>query len=139
MPFCGKCGTPLGNEKFCPNCGAANESKSNIVVGYAPTMPASKPRGKKKGLFAGLGIAVVGLVVVGFVLTRAFGNVVNEPCDWCGNRPSVAYETHDGSFAYVCKDCSENCAFCGEKATQHYENLLGTMVFVCDDCYEDIR
>ena len=44
----------------------------------------------------------------------------------------------DGSYSYVCKDCSKECAWCGERATKHYENLLGMMVFVRDDCYEEI-
>lgn len=64
--------------------------------------------------------------------------LVDEYCDWCGDSPSYAYETSDGSMSYVCPECSSECFFCGEKATRHYENLLGSMVFVCDDCYEDM-
>ena len=63
-------------------------------------------------------------------------STVDEPCDWCGSSPSVAYELNDGSYSYVCKECSEFCFWCENKATIHYENLAGIMAFVCEDCYE---
>lgn len=70
--------------------------------------------------------------------TTGCTHTVDEPCDWCGSRPSVSYETSDGSKAYVCKECSKMCMICGDnKATKHYENLLGMILFVCDDCYDD--
>lgn len=71
--------------------------------------------------------------------TEDFVVTVDKPCDWCSNRPSVAYKTSDGSYAYVCRKCSKTCKLCGEKADRHYENLIGTMVFVCDDCYKGLQ
>lgn len=131
MAFCGKCGAPLDGGKFCPKCGAPVESEQK----HSATA-VSKPS-KKSGLWkkAVLGVAVV--VAAIFIFTR-FTSTVDEPCDWCRNKPSVAYKTSDGSYAYVCKDCSKECAWCGDKATKHYENLAGMMVFVCNDCYEEI-
>lgn len=135
MAFCGKCGAPLGEGKFCGNCGAPRE---DIV--YTSEMEKTErnmPQGNKKIL---VGIGIVGAILLVIIGVRfLFRPVVNEPCDWCGESPSVAYELSDGSEAYVCRECSEYCMLCGdEKATQHYENLIGTMMFVCDDCYEGI-
>lgn len=66
---------------------------------------------------------------------------VDEPCDYCGNTPSVAYKTTSGyGDAHVCKKCSSTCMLCDEKkATKHYENLFGGIVFVCDDCYKEVE
>lgn len=83
-------------------------------------------------------LGAVVLAVAIFAVSR-FASMSVEPCDWCGNSPSVAYKMSDDSYSYVCKDCSKKCAWCGEKATKHYENLAGMMVFVCDDCYEELQ
>lgn len=131
MAFCGKCGAPLDGGKFCPNCGTPVELEQNQA-----TTAVSHPS-KKSGLWKKvvLGVAVVAVAI--FIITR-FTSTVDEPCDWCGDRPSTAYKVSDGSYSYVCKDCSKECAWCGDKATKHYENLVGMMVFVCNDCYEEI-
>lgn len=133
MTFCGKCGAPINEGKFCPNCCApvelAQSEAATAVISHA--FPKSK-LWKKVAL-----IAVVAAVAI-FIITR-FTSTVDEPCDWCRSRPSVAYKMSDGSYSYVCKDCSKKCAWCGEKATKHYENLAGMMVFVCDDCYEGLK
>ena len=84
----------------------------------------------KKRIFCGLVVFLLSLA-----LLAGCGSRSDEPCMYCGESPSQAYEKADGTFAYVCKDCSAVCMLCGrEKATQHYESLLG-MMFVCDDCY----
>ena len=64
-------------------------------------------------------------------------STVDEPCMYCGHSPSKEYEKSDGSYAYVCEDCSSTCMLCGDKATKYYESLLG-VVFVCDDCYSGV-
>lgn len=132
MAFCGKCGAPLDGEKFCPNCGAPVKLKQSQTA-----VTAAFHSSKKTGLWKkmALGVAVVAVAI--FIITR-FKATVEEPCDWCGNRPSVAYKMSDGSYSYVCKDCSKKCAWCGDKAVRHYENAAGMMVFVCNDCYEEI-
>lgn len=133
MSFCGKCGVPLGDGKFCPSCGApveAEQSKSTTIANPNPI------RKSKLWKIAVLGVIVIATTI--FIITRFAATTVDEPCDWCGNRPSVAYEMSDGSYSYVCKECGKECAWCGDKATKHYENLAGMMVFVCDDCYEEI-
>ena len=133
MAFCGKCGAPLDEGKFCPNCGAPVEpEKSEAAV----TTVSRPPR--KAGLWEKIVLGVAVLAVAIFVVTR-FTSMSDEPCDWCGNSPSVAYKMSDDSYSYVCKDCSKKCAWCGEKATKHYENLAHMMVFVCDDCYEGLQ
>lgn len=132
MSFCGKCGGPLDGEKFCPNCGTAVESGRNEVV-----VATDSHTLKKVGLWKKMVLGVAVVLVVFYVITR-FISTVDEPCDWCGNRPSVSYKMNDGSYSYVCKDCSKECAWCGERATRHYENLAGMMVFVCNDCYKEI-
>lgn len=129
MAFCGNCGAPVDDGKFCPNCGAPVESEQ----GQAAVSHSSS----KSQIWKMVVLGVIVVAVVLFIVTR-FTSTVNEPCDWCGNRPSVAYKMSDGSYSYVCKDCSRECAWCGERATKHYENLLGMMVFVCDDCYNDV-
>lgn len=132
MSFCGRCGTPMGEEKFCPNCGAVNESYNvaDNVVAKSPTAS-----GGKKKIITG-SILLVAVIVIVWRLFLLL-SMSAEPCDWCGDSPSVAYKTSDGSKAYVCRKCSKECAWCDNRATNHYENLLGMIVFVCDDCYED--
>lgn len=133
MAFCGKCGAMLDEGKFCPNCGAPVESNQSRTAVTAGSHPA-----QKAGLWKKVAVVVVAVVIVVFAISR-FTSTVDEPCDWCGNRPSVAYKMSDNSYSYVCKDCSKKCAWCGDKATKHYENLAGMMVFVCDDCYEGLQ
>lgn len=130
MAFCGKCGKPLDGGKFCPHCGEAVEQIQSEVTPNNHLNKTAKISLKKKLIIAGV------IVCAAFAIIKLTSKTVNEPCDWCGNSPSVAYELHDGSYAYVCKECSKKCAWCGEKPNRHYENALGTMVFVCDDCYE---
>lgn len=133
MKFCGECGAALDEGNFCPTCGAPVESEQSQVTTVGGCHPSKKSELWKK--------VVVGIVVIAvaiFIITR-FTSVVDEPCDWCDNSPSVAYKMSDGSYSYVCKDCSKKCVWCGEKATKHYENLANMMVFVCDDCYEGLQ
>lgn len=132
MAFCGKCGTPINGERFCPKCGTPVESKGNEDVVATDSQIL-----KKAGLWKKVVLGGAAVVVALYVITR-FTSTVDKPCDWCGNRPSVAYKMSDGSYSYVCKDCSKECAWCGARATKHYENIAGMMVFVCDDCYEEI-
>ena len=129
MAFCKKCGAHLDDGRFCPNCGTPTEAAQKNPVDN--NIPKSYKMGVWKKVIAGIAV----FVFVIFIITR-FTTTVDEPCDWCHNSPSVAYKMSDGSYSYVCKDCSKKCALCGDKATHHYENLLGMMVFVCDDCYE---
>ena len=131
--FCGKCGAPLEEGKFCLNCGAPVGSENSET---AVTTISHLPR--KTGLWKKIVLGAVVLAVAIFAVSR-FASMSVEPCDWCGNSPSVAYKMSDDSYSYVCKDCSKKCAWCGEKATKHYENLAGMMVFVCDDCYEELQ
>lgn len=132
MAFCGKCGTPLGGGNFCPNCGAPAASDPNRMAVTAVSHPT-----KKSGLWKKVVLGVAVIAVAAFIITR-FVSTVDEPCDWCGHSPSVAYKVSDGSYSYVCRDCSKECALCGDRATKHYENLIGTMVFVCKDCYKEV-
>ena len=131
MAFCGKCGAELNGEKFCPNCGEPVETEQSTTS--AVTHPV-----RKSGMWKKVVAGVVVVAIAVFAISR-FTSTVDEPCDWCGNRPSVAYKMSDNSYSYVCRDCSKECAWCGERATKHYENLVGMMVFVCDDCYEGIQ
>lgn len=130
MAYCGNCGTQVENEKFCPNCGFAVYTDNNLDI--------TGQKSVKSKFTVGKVIGIVVLVAVVVIIAISLSSINNEPCDWCGSTPSVAYKMSDGSKAYVCKKCSEECAFCGDKATKHYENLLGTMVFVCRDCYDEI-
>lgn len=43
-----------------------------------------------------LDAAVVAVAI--FIITR-FTSTVDEACDWCGNRPSVAYKMGDASYS----------------------------------------
>lgn len=136
MAFCGKCGAPLDGGKFCPNCGAANEAENDQSTSVNRPKKSHKSGSKKKIAVGVIGVIVVAIAVL--AITQ-FTATVDEPCDWCGDSPSIAYELSDGSYSYVCKECSQNCALCGEKATKHYENMLGMIVFVCGDCYEELQ
>lgn len=130
MAFCGNCGAPVGEGKFCPKCG---EQISDIVS-------TTNIRGitrKKFSKFFKMLIGIIAILVVVVVIVL-IPHTVDEPCDWCSHRPSMAFKTSDGSMAYVCKDCSKECALCYKKATKHYENLLGMIVFVCNDCYKEV-
>ena len=132
MAFCGKCGAELDGGKFCPSCGAPVES------GQSETAIATTGSVRKSNVWIKVAVAVVAVIILVFAISR-FTSLVDEPCDWCGNSPSVAYKMSDNSYSYVCRDCSKVCALCGEKATKHYENLLGMMVFVCDDFYDGLQ
>ena len=79
------------------------------------------------------------LAVIAAVLWVSAGcsQTVDEPCAWCGNSPSVEYESSSGEKVYVCEECSSTCMFCGDPATRHYSAVLGEM-FVCDDCYDSV-
>lgn len=131
MVFCGNCGTPVDDGKFCPNCGA-------LVEGVTSGKNAGVPKKKASGKAPKALIAIAAVIVV-VIVAIAIPRPVNKPCDWCNSRPSMEYKTSDGSKAYVCKDCSKECALCGKKATKHYENMLGMVVFVCDDCYKEVK
>lgn len=78
-----------------------------------------------------------GLCAMLLAATMLTGCGKKEPCSYCGDETSKKYKLHDGSYDYVCKDCSSECFFCGKKATKHYESYLG-IIFVCKDCYDDI-
>lgn len=129
--YCGKCGALLDGGKFCPNCGESVELEHSQDAA-AGTCPSKKTESRKKSA-----LCIAAVLAVIFIITR-FTSTVDEPCDWCGDSPSVAYKVSDGSYSYVCKECSKECAWCGDKATKHYENLMGRMVFVCNDCYQEI-
>ena len=132
MAFCGKCGAQLKGEKFCPNCGAPvvfenNEVKNKNMAGNV----------LKGGMMKSI-VKVIVFVAIAVIVIPRILSFSMEPCEWCGDRPSVAYKMSDGSKFYVCRDCSKSCVLCGNKATKHYESLLGTLNFVCDDCYDTL-
>ena len=127
MAFCKNCGTPVEKGKFCPKCGV-QISETNMLE--------TINKKSNKHLKMLLGIIVVLIAIAVIVLMP---HTVDEPCDWCNRRPSMAFKTSDGSIAYVCKNCSKECAWCNKKATKHYENMLGMIVFVCNDCYMDTQ
>lgn len=132
MAFCGNCGTFVDKGEFCPKCGA----QINDVAGmYNMAGKTSKRTNKRFKILISI-IAAVAVVIVAIV---KMPHMVNEPCDWCEHKPSMAFKTSDGTMAYVCIDCSKECALCGEKASKHYENMVGMIVFVCDDCYKEVN
>ena len=133
MAFCGNCGSPINGGKFCPKCGASLEQMSIQKDAVYPSTFNQKPPSRIVGIIGALVVAVVLMLV----LTKK-SSLANEPCDYCNRSPSMAFETSDGSMAYVCKECSKECMICHKKATKHYENLIGTIVFVCDDCYKEV-
>lgn len=135
MAFCRKCGAPLKEGgKYCSKCGAIIETEKNEGEQLSGnSSKVSKLKLWKKIVVSVIVIAMGGWIIGQFIVT------VDKPCDWCSKRPSVAYKTLDGSYAYVCRKCSKTCKLCGEKADRHYENLIGTMVFVCDDCYQGLQ
>ncbi len=135
MEYCGNCGAKLDGGKFCPHCGAP-VSSGNSEEGKIKTEHIKRNSSNSKKVIAIGCIAVIAVAAAFFFFRNP---IADEPCDWCGDRPSIAYETSDGSTSYVCKDCSSECALCGDKASRHYENLLGMIVFVCDDCYEEVQ
>lgn len=134
MDFCGKCGAPLNGGKYCAKCGAIIETEKK----EREQRDRDTPKASKHKLWKKIAIGAIVLVIGGWIISR-FVVTVDKPCDWCSNRPSIAYKTSDGSYAYVCRKCSKTCKLCGEKADRHYENLIGTMVFVCDDCYKGLQ
>lgn len=131
--YCGKCGATVpDNVSFCPGCGEPCAKSEETKVYKVTKQP--KLSGKTKKI-----LAVVVAVVVVLVGVFSIKPTVRESCAWCGNQPSVRYKLSDGSYTYVCKDCSKECMFCGKKAKKHYENLFGMMVFVCNDCYKEMK
>ena len=94
-------------------------------------------RKRGKAIFAAIVFAAAVSAMVLYLVLNKWA--VDMPCDWCRKRPSVAFETSDGSEAYVCRDCMKTCMICEKKrAVKHYENLAGMIVFVCEDCYREI-
>lgn len=77
------------------------------------------------------------MVAVAIFIIIRFTATVDEPYDWCGDRTSVAYKMSDGSYAYVCKDCSKKYIWCGDKVDRNYEKAVGMMDFVYNDCYKE--
>lgn len=130
MEYCGNCGAPMDEGRFCPKCGSP---KSGTQSTFVASSIENKKTGNKKKVFVG----VASVILILFVIIK-MPHMVDKPCDWCDHRPSVEYKTSDGSKAYVCKNCSKNCALCDKKATKHYENMLGMVVFVCNDCYKQV-
>lgn len=130
VSFCGNCGAPVDKGKFCPKCGAqiSNSTGTTGKIGITS---------KRTNKFPKMLIGIIAVLVVVIVIVL-IPHTVDQPCDWCNNRPSMAYKTSDDSMAYVCKDCSKVCAWCNKKATKHYENMLRMIVFVCNDCYEEV-
>lgn len=138
--FCGKCGTPLKeNTKFCPRCGAPvqmeipSEQGNKLQQNYYIAPKISKRRSPILWL---CGIIAICIIAYGANYLSRFSN---EPCDWCGSTPTLSYRVHDGSHAYVCKNCRSHCMFCNKPATKHYENIFGSIMFVCDDCYKEVQ
>ena len=131
--YCIHCGREIpDNSRLCPLCGL--ETDLNFQ--------GSENRSSKKraGLLIGIAAAAAAVFIGTFVIRTASGTV-DEPCDWCGKTPSVAYAVENDSdgVSYVCRECSSTCMLCGsKKATKHQENLLGMMLFVCDDCHQDL-
>lgn len=62
----------------------------------------------------------------------------NEPCERCGNTPSVVYTFDNGTTLYVCEDCGRKCDYCDADATTPYLNGFGKVMFACQDCFESI-
>ena len=54
----------------------------------------------------------------------------NEPCIYCGETLSKAYNAN-GHKSYICDECSSECFFCGDKATKKYVSVDGEMSFAC--------
>lgn len=126
--FCGNCGSQLDDSvKVCGYCGTPCNS------GVSVEKVTKAPSGKIKKII--ISAVLIIAIVVG---ASSLFSLKNEPCDWCGHSPSVAYKTSDGGKSYVCRDCSKECAWCDNRATKHYENYFEMIVFVCRDCYEDI-
>ena len=91
---------------------------------------------EKKYIAIAAAVVAVCIIILCYILIP---HTVNEPCDHCNRRPSVAFDTSDGSKAYVCLECMKTCMHCGRRRpTHHYENMLGTIIFVCDDCYKEV-
>ena len=89
-------------------------------------------------IVASIAASIAAIIVIVFLFVFVSRRMVDEPCDWCHSRPTMAFKTSDGSMAYVCSECRKTCTWCGKRATKHYENMLGMIVFVCDECYKDV-
>lgn len=55
----------------------------------------------------------------------------NEPCERCGDSPSVVYAFDNGDTGYVCKDCGDQCDFCDGSVDTIYLNGFGKVMFAC--------
>ena len=142
MRYCGKCGTPVEYGRFCHKCGApVDQGSYRSTAAPAPDKNYRSPAASapNKNLIIMLAGIVGGMIAMAVLIVfLKMPHLVNEECDWCYHKPSVAYKNSEGEMAYVCRDCSKYCMFCDERATKHYENLAGMMVFVCADCYEEM-
>ena len=78
------------------------------------------------------------LAVLSAMLLSGCASSSNEPCIYCGDVPSKAYNAN-GHKSYVCDDCSSECFFCGDKATKKYVSLAGEMSFACKECFDSMR
>lgn len=99
MAFCGNCGTPVEKGKFCSKCGIQISDAASVADMVETTNKRSNKHSKI--LFGIIDVLVAIAVIV------LMPHTVDEPCDWCNHRPSMAFKTSDGSGAYVCKGCSK--------------------------------
>lgn len=83
---------------------------------------------------------LLAVLLVGIVATSLTGCqvIANEPCERCGDTPSIVYIFDNGTTSYVCKDCGENCDFCDADATVPYLNGFGKVMFACQECFDKI-
>ena len=78
------------------------------------------------------------LAVLSVMLLSGCASSSNEPCIYCGDAPSKAYNAN-GHKSYVCDECSSECFFCGDKATKKYVSVDGEMSFACAECFGSMR
>lgn len=83
---------------------------------------------------------VLAMLLVGLMAVCLTGcqQTSNEPCERCGDSPSVVYNFDNGMTAYVCEDCGSECDYCGADATTPYLNGFGKVMFACDECFSSI-
>ena len=92
---------------------------------------------RRKAICAAIVFAAALIAMVLYLVLNRWA--VDMPCDWCRKRPSVAFETSQGSKAYVCRNCMKICMICEKnRAVKHYENYAGMIVFACEDCYREM-
>lgn len=80
------------------------------------------------------------LVLAGFMMfsLTACQPTANEPCERCGDSPSIVYMFDTGDVSYVCKDCGSKCDFCGADAEVPYLNALKRTMFACEECFSKV-